>query len=235
MSKILVVPDVHGRTFWHKAKETINDVDKVVFLGDYLDPYPSEGITKEQAIEEFKDIIQFKKDNMDKVILLLGNHDVAYAYNFGSASRYDYKNEDIIKELFNNNKELFQLYYLHDKYLFSHAGITNFWLSEYFNVSIDEFLSLPESKIIPRLWIYSILRRGFDPAGSMIWSDIRELDREETYYQIFGHTQLKSEPIITDKWACLDVRRCFLLDTNTVKIEDISCGKSITRDITSHF
>lgn len=213
MSKILVVPDVHGRTFWHKAKEIINDVDKVVFLGDYLDPYPSEGITKEQAIEEFKDIIQFKKDNMDKVILLLGNHDCAYAYNFGSASRYDYKNEDTIKELFNNNKELFQLYYLHDKYLFSHAGITNYWLSKYFNVTIDEFLSLPESEIIPKLWTCSIVRGGYDETGSMIWSDVRELDREETYYQIFGHTQLISDPIIKDKWACLDCRKVCILDT----------------------
>lgn len=76
MSKILIVPDVHGRTFWHKAKEMISSVDKVVFLGDYLDPYPLEEITGEQAIEEFKDIIQFKKDNMDKVILLLGNHKI---------------------------------------------------------------------------------------------------------------------------------------------------------------
>ena len=218
MSKLLIVPDSHGRTFWRKAKETINDVDKVVFLGDYLDPYPLEGITSEQAIEEFKDIIQFKKDNMDKVILLLGNHCCAYAYNFGSASRYDYKNEDIIKELFNNNSNLFQLHYLDRKCLFSHAGITNYWLSKYFNVSIDEFLSLPESEIIPNLWTCSILRGGFDKTGSMIWSDVREGDRNETYYQIFGHTQLISDPIIKYKWACLDCRKTFIVDTLTCEI-----------------
>lgn len=217
MSKLLIVPDVHGRTFWRKAKEMISSVDKVVFLGDYLDPYPSEGITKEQAVEEFKDIIQFKKDNMDKVVLLLGNHDGAYAYNFGSASRYDYKNEDTIKELFNNNIELFQLHYLHNKYLFSHAGITNSWLSKYFNVSIDEFFSLPESEIIPKLWICSRMRGGYDNTGSIIWSDVREEDRESTYYQIFGHTQLKSE-IITDTYACLDCRKCFTLNTKTSEI-----------------
>lgn len=218
MSKILIAPDVHGRTFWHKAKELVSNVDKVVFLGDYLDPYPSEGITKEQAIEEFKDIIQFKKDNMDKVILLLGNHDGAYAYNFGSASRYDYKNEDTIKELFNNNRELFQLHYLHDKYLFSHAGITNYWLSKYFNVSIDEFLSLPESEIIPKLWTLSAFRCGSDETGSMIWSDVRELDRESTYFQIFGHTQLISEPIITENWACVDCRKLITINSDK-KIE----------------
>lgn len=209
MSKILVIPDVHGRTFWRKAKEFINDMDKVVFLGDYLDPYPNEGITKEQAIEEFKDIIQFKKDNMDKVILLLGNHDCAYAYNFGSASRYDYKNEDIIKELFNNNSNLFQLYYLNGKYLFTHAGVTNDWLMR----NRLHIRNLIESDSVPGLWDISYLRGGYCKTGSIIWSDVREMDRNETYYQIFGHTQLISDPIIKDKWACLDCRKLFTLDT----------------------
>ena len=39
MAKVLIVPDVHGRKFWHKAKEMVAEVDQVVFLGDYLDPY----------------------------------------------------------------------------------------------------------------------------------------------------------------------------------------------------
>lgn len=55
MSKILIVPDVHGRKFWHKAKEMINSVDKVVFLGDYLDPYPWERISRLDAIKEFEE------------------------------------------------------------------------------------------------------------------------------------------------------------------------------------
>ena len=110
MSKVLIIPDVHGRPFWRKAKEKINSVDKVVFLGDYLDPYGYEGITRENAIEEFKEIIQFKVDNPDKVILLLGNHDCAYCYDFGSASRYDYSNESIIKKLFGENFDYFRLF-----------------------------------------------------------------------------------------------------------------------------
>ena len=54
----------------------------------------------------------------------------------------------------------------------------------------------------------------------MIWSDVREGDREFTYYQVFGHTQLESEPFITERFACLDVRRPFILDTETKKIEE---------------
>ena len=69
--KILVIPDVHGRTFWHAAKEIIDNVDKVVFLGDYLDPYPEEGITPDDALSEFCKILAFKDKYPDKVVLLI--------------------------------------------------------------------------------------------------------------------------------------------------------------------
>ena len=55
MSKILVIPDCHGRTFWKDAVEKhAEECDKIVFLGDYLDPYPWEGITRRQAIKNFE-------------------------------------------------------------------------------------------------------------------------------------------------------------------------------------
>ena len=214
MSKILIVPDVHGRKFWHKAKEMINSVDKVVFLGDYLDPYSFEHISRLDAIKEFEEVIKFKNDNPDKVVLLLGNHDCAYCFDFGSASRYDYENEDVIKELFNNNSNLFQLYYLDRKCLFTHAGVTNDWLMR----NRLHIRNLIEADSVPGLWDISYLRGGYCKTGSIIWSDVREGDRNETYYQIFGHTQLISEPIINNKWACLDCRKTFMVDTLTCKI-----------------
>ena len=45
----------------------------ILFLGDYLDPYPDEA-TPEEALEGFKDIIKFKEENPELVTLLLGNH-----------------------------------------------------------------------------------------------------------------------------------------------------------------
>lgn len=221
MSKYLIVPDVHGRTFWQEAEELINDVERVIFLGDYLDPYPHEYITREQAIEQFKEIVQFKKDNSDKVILLLGNHDCAYCYNFGSASRYDYENEEEIKGIFKDNMSLFRLWYLgEDDCLFSHAGITRDWLKHSLECDIKEFLSKSDKDLVPHLWEVSFTRGGWTDTGSLIWSDVREGDREDTFYQVFGHTQLEQNPIITGKYACLDVRRCFLLDTETKKITE---------------
>ena len=55
--KILIVPDVHGRIFWRRAKELVKSYQKIIFLGDYLDPYSYEGITPDMAFEEFKEII----------------------------------------------------------------------------------------------------------------------------------------------------------------------------------
>ena len=48
--KILILPDIHGRTFWKKPCENPKEFDLIIFLGDYLDPYESiDGITKEEA------------------------------------------------------------------------------------------------------------------------------------------------------------------------------------------
>lgn len=217
---ILIVPDVHGRTFWQLAKEKINDVDKVIFLGDYLDPYPDEHITPEEAIIQFKEIIQFKKDNFDKVILLLGNHDCAYCYNFGSATRYDRINEKEIKQLFKENIELFKLWHLeNNNCLFSHAGVTNYWLRISLGCrNIEEFISKSDKELIPHLWDISPYRGGYKDKGSIIWSDVREFDKEETFYQIFGHTQLRSDPFSADNFICLDVRRCFMFNPQTKEL-----------------
>lgn len=153
---------------------------------------------------------------------MLGNHDCAYCFDFGSASRYDYENEFEIKNLFSTNIGLFRLYFREGNYLFTHAGITRDWLRTYLpEYDIERFTTLTTRELIPFLWKVSFLRGGNQDTGSMVWSDVSEGDREDTCYQIFGHTQLESEPIITDKWACLDVRRCFLLDTDNRKIEEI--------------
>ena len=67
--------------------------------------------------------------------------------------------------------------------------------------------------------------------GSCEWADLREhIDTnasvtriipkgEDGIYQVFGHTQLRV-PLITDKWACLDCRKAFIVDTNTYEISE---------------
>lgn len=65
MKKILIIPDVHGRKFWRRAIERglKENVDKIIFLGDYGDPYGSEEISHKDALTELEDIIQFQENN----------------------------------------------------------------------------------------------------------------------------------------------------------------------------
>lgn len=72
----LIIPDVHGRDFWKDAANRFPG--NIVFLGDYLDPYPLEGISPDEAFTNFQEILSFKKANPDRVTLLLGNHDLQY-------------------------------------------------------------------------------------------------------------------------------------------------------------
>ena len=45
--KVLVIGDIHCRKFWRQCiNNNIEKVEKVVFLGDYLDPYPDEWSVK---------------------------------------------------------------------------------------------------------------------------------------------------------------------------------------------
>ncbi len=88
-----------------------------------------------------------------------------------------------IINLFNDSFDDFQLFYKEDDYLFTHAGVTKDWLNYYVpGLTIDELLNSPTKDIIPKLLIMSEHRGGLDYTGSPIWSDVRELDREETYF-----------------------------------------------------
>lgn len=208
---ILIIPDVHGRKFWRQALEVINKVNKVVFLGDYLDPYD---VTEEEALDEFKAILEFKQKYPDKVILLIGNHDLEYLWpdKFNNTCRHCYDVEEKAQELYRNNE--FQLIYIQDNYLFSHAGVTKGWLG-YVDLTLEDLKILDFD--LCKLDYVGWRRGGLDLYPSCVWCDILEFRNDLDYYQIFGHTQLKSEHI-SDKFACLDARKCFILKEGKIDV-----------------
>jgi hypothetical protein len=218
MSKAAIIPDVHGRKFWRTVKDSVEEYDKVIFLGDYLDPYPYEGITPEEALQEFKDIIEFKRENMEKVTLLIGNHDFHYMLSMRRGCRMDYVNYEEINKLFLDNKDLFSIYEIvDDKYLLSHAGISSLWLSDLNlqSLNVSEILSskVLSNKMLDVGWE----RGGWACFGSVIWRDVCEDSvLLEPYYHIFGHSQQQSDPIIESTYACLDCRRAFVLEDGEI-------------------
>jgi hypothetical protein len=211
MRTILIISDVHGRKFWRKALEIIDEVDKVIFLGDYLDPYD---VSEEECLIEFKEIVEFKLKYPDKVTLLIGNHDCEYIWPqlFDNTCRHCYSIEKEAQELF--LKVNLSLVYEEDKYLFSHAGVLKGWL-DFTKLTIENLTNNFYDPLV--LKMASWLRSGLYRYPSCVWCDVREFKSELPYYQIFGHTQLIKE-YITDEFACLDARKCFLL-----KNGELSC------------
>lgn len=144
--QVLIIPDVHGRTFWIDAisKYPIDKYPnlKIIFLGDYLDPYTSyDGISAETAYNNFLAILDMTKKD-PRIILLIGNHDWHYFVNLDTC-RIDYAREKQIEKLFVNNIKRFRLTYTIEldgcKYLFSHAGITQKWLNDMSAMAAQEY------------------------------------------------------------------------------------------------
>ena len=227
--EILIIPDIHGREFWKEAIDK-NTFEKVIFLGDYADPYPIERITADDAIENLKSIIEYKQQNPDKVILLLGNHDLHYYSKYyqklTTATRYNPHTAISLQRLFLDNAHLFQLAYEIDfsgkHYLFSHAGITQGWLKRNLNLIQEPDAChlnrlLHTNNGLETLAQVGRIRWGAYPNGSMVWADVEELlisNPIPDTYQIVGHSMQFDGPIITDKFACLDCLAAFSLDHN---------------------
>jgi len=227
---ILIIPDIHGRIFWKNAIEKhFNDVSKTVFLGDFLDSYPWEGITRKDAIRNFQEVIDFKSENKDKVILLLGNHDLPYIdkRNFYSRSRYDSSNAYHIEEMFRSHRSLFQMAYeelINDKrYLFTHAGLQKGWydnnkkiIGELTVENLNKLLDVPHG--IRSLCEASWIRGGTDKFGSIVWNDLRDMHSRINQdipweYQVFGHTMLDDDhPLITKQFACIDCKKAVIIN-----------------------
>lgn len=236
---MIIISDVHGRSFWKEAvKNRIGD-EEIVFLGDYVDNYPGEidaytnkQINNKVALENFKEIIEFAKNNAN-VTLLLGNHDVEYLYSECYPCRMDVFNKREIRSLFETNRKLFKpgKYYKEQNTIITHAGVSNLFLTvlpqllgsndENYNYSAehdrDEFFDYID--LINELWetdderLGTVLspigfERGGDfPVGSSVWIDWRCLNcREGEPRQIVGHSQYNA---VVERGVALIRENCY--------------------------
>lgn len=215
--KILIIPDVHGRNFWVEPCSHISEFDKIIFLGDYHDPYSFE-ISQDTSRHRLRDeLVPFVLEHQDKVICLFGNHDGNYLVG-DMADRFDYRHKHEIRDYL--QKMNLKLIHREGDYLFSHSGVLPKWLKAN-NLTLEDLETLPLDH--SSLLNVSPYRGGWSEAGSCVWGDIREYTLAEhipEFYQIFGHTQLQEDPIIQKDFADLDCRRAFVLDTEKKSIEE---------------
>lgn len=117
--KHIFIGDIHGRDNW----QTINvrKYDKIVFVGDYVD---SHTLSDHAILENFKKITALKLRHPEKVVLLLGNHDIHYLHYPGhQCSGFRDSMQRGLTHLYNKHREDFQVAYQCGKHICTHAGI----------------------------------------------------------------------------------------------------------------
>jgi hypothetical protein len=239
--KTLSIGDVHGRNTWknilfgsaynyekwmlEKTNGTIeegnytifNSLDKIIFVGDYADSFDIDDVEIKKNLLE---IIAFKKMLPNKVVLLVGNHDVQYIDKDHFCSGFRHTMLWDLNTIFNDNIEHFQMAYLASgedktKILWTHAGVTNGWLKTVkesllghrFELFFNDIENMPIDDILNTMWQLRMAELfyvdsdsgGYEDFASPLWVRPRRLvgDALGGYNQIVGHTF--QETIKTEK------------------------------------
>jgi hypothetical protein len=209
--RIIAVGDVHGRQLWKEIVKKEKEANKIVFIGDYFDTHYD--ISVDQQISNFKEIIEFKKNNMDQVILLLGNHDVHYLNDVteqwsGYRAFRAQEINDVLQPAFNDG--LLQICYTHDKYVFTHAGVTKTWClknnirTNHLEEDINN-LFIADKRPFMFTMGRNYSRTGDDITQSPIWVRIPSLfeDHIDNVKYVIGHTT-QENLVITDGIIAID-------------------------------
>lgn len=210
---ITVISDVHGRQDWKTIVEINKDSDLFIFLGDYLDSWDISPINQ---FHNLLDIIEFKNNNLDKVILLLGNHDISYiSYFDAKCSGFNPQTKMLCEDLLiqNINKGLFKMCHKVDYYLFSHAGVSKTWCKQ-FNIDTNDLeKSINENFIVkPKIFKFNFGNKfssyGDEVCQTPVWIRPNSLDKDsvDEYIQIVGHSEIDN--IILDKYDSFILTDC---------------------------
>jgi metallophosphoesterase superfamily enzyme len=132
--KIISIGDIHGRNTWkvhlfgsiqgyqdwkdeveNGISEFMSDLypyrqfDKIIFVGDYVDSFD---VSNSDMLSNFEELVYLKRAMPERVILLLGNHDIQYIHR-RPCTGYRPEMHFTFGKIFKNNEECFQIAYLH--------------------------------------------------------------------------------------------------------------------------
>lgn len=199
--KIITIGDIHGRSVWKEIVEKEKDADKIIFIGDYFDSFD---IPSEDQFKNFNEIIEYKIAHPEQVVLLIGNHDYQYFwFTKEKYSGYQEKHAMDIRDVLNTLRKegMLQIAYQHDRYLFTHAGVTKTWYTNNYPTDMQDFSNVAnEINYIfedhPEAFRFTP-STAFDQHGdsitqSPIWVRPRTLatDAIDRYIQVVGHTHM---------------------------------------------
>lgn len=213
--KILVIPDIHGSENWKSNYlNNINNVDRCVFLGDYVDSFNDNERGENAAlnVENILNTVDFSKTD-----LLLGNHDISYCYKSlgdNRVSGHQYEMTERYGNLFEKNKDKFKIAVEYDGWVFSHAGFTSAWVENTkasFKFKFHEDPKENPIELSNELWqkydcrFFNYNDHDWSGYGDSIlqgpaWCRPSALS-DDMYYdkQVVGHTEVENSPLIITK------------------------------------
>lgn len=195
----LVIPDIH--TKWEIAEKYIElygpQVDHIVCLGDYFDDF-NDGPKSNAATAEW-----IKTHLYDpKFTFLLGNHDQHYSY--GDKLHYNAqcsgytrnKHRAISKVLGIKDWDEFELYRLSGRFLYTHAGYTQYLARQVVKVGRNFKTQIEKARMDVKIRMYNDMiapgysRGGNEPVGGLLWCDFNDDFKPiPGLCQVFGHTR----------------------------------------------
>ncbi len=224
--KIITIPDLHGKSLWKKLE--VSAYDKIIFLGDYVD---SKGEVPDEAeVENLDQIIALKKQFPQKVVLLIGNHDLHYLhYPAFRASAFNVKIQPQLTTLFQDNKAYFQNAFQLGNHLWTHAGVSQSWYNQHStlfqemgdSLNLEQKLHKMGETHLRELAEASPLRGGMSPYGGIFWADQAETrhDYLPLFHQYVGHTKVRDIMVYGDETSsihyldCLNSKEDYLVKT----------------------
>jgi predicted phosphodiesterase len=224
MKKILSIGDIHGSSAWkenfltEEGKVILSEssIEKVIFVGDYVDSF---SYKDEEIRQNLLDIIDLKKRYPERVILLIGNHDIQYINPSPSSRCSGFRSTMFfdLHDIFKSNKDLFKFAHFEsdiegDKVLWTHAGVTNGWYNQLIGRltkdnfrfkdevksilerehTVDEILNFVYEINLNDIYFVDYHSGGIEEFASPIWVRPKVLihDSLKGYDQVVGHTPL---------------------------------------------
>jgi hypothetical protein len=197
--KQIILGDTHGRDVWKTILAAEGDtVDRVVFIGDYVDTH--ENTTPIEQVENLREIIAFKQNNKEKVVLLVGNHDFHYWPGIDEHySGYQPMMRMSFEYEYRKYSHLFQIAFSDERgYLYTHAGVTQTFLKNLgiTDVSVNEIVKKLNSKFKHQPYKFGYFDGDFSGYGedirqTCIWVRPQSLYKDQfDLLQIVGHTTI---------------------------------------------
>ena len=126
-TNLLAIGDLHGKSCWQSIH--FDQYDKIIFLGDYVDGFDH---SDREILDNLQAVVDLKISLPQKVILLLGNHDIQYLhYPHYACSGFRPSMQKTLTAVFHRHRNFFQVAYQNDRYLFTHAGVSSGWMANF--------------------------------------------------------------------------------------------------------